>query len=111
MNELDQTLKRLLDAEKRAQRVVDDAQVEHERILDEARATARDEERRFDEKMAALRASLEAQAGEEADRHIAELERRFEERGRELEALAAEYREAALEAAMAIVVDSGHHRR
>ena len=110
MNDLDQTLKRLLDAEKRAQRLVDEAQVEHERILDEARETARADVRRFEEKMADLRASLEAQAGEEADRHIAELERRFDERREELEALAEEYREAALEAAMAIVVANGRHR-
>lgn len=109
MNDLDQTLKRLLDAEDRARSLVDEAQAEQARILDEAREQAREDERQFEKRMEALRTSLASQAEQEAERHIGELQRRFDERSRELRNLAVAHHEAAIDLAISVVV--GTERR
>ena len=102
---MDDSLKRLLDAEQRAQRMVDDALEQQEKLLLRARQEAVDAETRFRNAMRELRRSLDSKAEEEAARSIAELERRAEERRQELQTLAEQYREEASDAAVRILTD------
>lgn len=102
---MDDSLKRLLDAEQRAQRLVDDAQAQQEKLLLQARHEANDAEMRFRNAMRELRLSLDTKAEEEAARSIAELERRTEEQQQELQSMAEQYREEASSAAIRILMD------
>lgn len=102
---MDDSLKRLLDAEQRAQRMVDDALEQQEKQLLKAREEAHEAEVRFKNAMRELRLSLDSKAEEEAARNIAELERRSEERKQELQSMAEQYRAQASEAAIGILVD------
>ena len=103
---MDDSLKRLLDAEQRAQRMVDDALEQQEKFLLQARQEANEAEVRFRNAMRELRLSLDTKAEEEAARSIAELERRSEEHRQELQTLAEQYREEASDAAIRILMDA-----
>ena len=103
---MDDSLKRLLDAEQRAQRLVDDALEQQEKLLLKARDEAHEAEVRFKNAMRELRLSLDSKAEEEAMRSIAELERRSEERKQELQSMAEQYRHEASDAAIGILMDA-----
>jgi vacuolar-type H+-ATPase subunit H len=98
-------LKRLLDAEARAETLVDQANTEREAIIHRAREDARIAEERFEARIPELRASFLDKAEDRAAQAVAELARRYEERAARLRALAQDREHEATEAAVAWVLD------
>ena len=103
---MNESLERLLDAEQRARRLVDDALAQRDRTLEKARHEAEEAERQFENRMAELRRGLRAGAEERAGQRIGEMEREFAERGRRLRELAGMHRDGALEAAVELLTDA-----
>jgi len=102
---MDDTLKRLLDAEMKAQARVDEAMNEHDRIVSQAQEEVRQAEQRFSARIPEIQASFKDKANERADQSIAELNRRYDERRLQLEALAEERHKIATEEAISIILD------
>lgn len=102
---MDDTLKRLLDAELRAEALVNDAQKERERIVQVAIDEARANEERFEARIPELHASFVRKAEERAAQAIGEIERRYREHGDRLRALAREREREAVAAAFALLID------
>ena len=103
---MSESLERLLDAEQRARRLVDDALAERDRTLDRARREAEDAGRQFEARMQELRDGLRAGAEQRAAQRIGEMERESAERGRRLRELAGMHRDEALGAAAALLTDA-----
>jgi vacuolar-type H+-ATPase subunit H len=102
---MEDPLKRLLDAEAQAQRIIDVASGERQRILDDALATARDAETRFEAGRADLRAPFLKEAHGRADQAVAELARKYEERQRALREMASRHEQEAIDAALNLLLD------
>ena len=102
---MNEPLQRLLDAEARAQAVIDDAGRERQRMMDEALAAVRDAEARFEAGRAELRAPYLREAQGRADQMVAELSRKYGERQRTLRELAARHESEAVEAALTLLLD------
>ncbi len=98
-------LKRLLEAEARAQSLIDAANAERERMLDETLATAREVEARFAAGRTALRAPYLKDAQSRAEQAVAELTRKYEERQRNLREMAARHEQEAVNAALNLLLD------
>lgn len=98
-------LKRLLEAESRAQAIIDDASAERQRILDESLATVRDNELRFEAGRAELRAPFLKEAHSRAEHVIAELAHKYEERQRNLREMAAQHEQEAVDATLNLLLD------
>ncbi|MBI5330738.1 MAG: ATPase [Betaproteobacteria bacterium] len=102
---MDDALKRLLEAETRAQSIIEAATMERQRILDEALAAAREAETRFEAGRADLRAPFLKEAHGRAEQAVAELTRKYEERQRSLRDLATRHEQEAVEAALDLLLD------
>ena len=102
---MDDPLQRLLDAEARAQAVIDGASRERQRMIDEVLAAVRDAEVRFESGRAALRAPYLEEAQGRANQGVAELTRKYGERQRMLRELAARHESEAVDAALALLLD------
>ncbi len=102
---MEDSLKRLLEAEARAQDIIDAASAERQRILDEALAAARDAEARFESGRVDLRAPFLKEAGGRADQAVAELSRKYEERQRNLREMASRHEQEAVDAALNLLLD------
>ena len=102
---MDDQLQRLLEAEARAQAVIDAARDERQRMLDDTLATVRDAEARFDAGRADLRAPFLKEAQARADQAVAELNRKYGERQRMLRDLASRHEPEAVDAALALLLD------
>lgn len=102
---MDDSLQRLLDAEARAQAVIDDASQARQRMMDDALAAVRGADARFDAGRAELRAPYLHEAQGRADQMVAELTRKYGERQRMLRELAARHESAAVDAALALLLD------
>ena len=102
---MDEPLQRLLDAEARAQAVIDDASLERQRMMDEALAAVRDAETRFEAGRTELRAPYLHEAQGRADQMVAELSRKYGERQRMLRELAARHESEAVDAALTLLLD------
>lgn len=102
---MEDTLKRLLDAELRAEEVVAGADAERERLIDQALADARAVEAQFEARLPDLRASFLGKAETRAAQAIHELERRYAERSRQLREMAQQREREALRAALELVLD------
>jgi V/A-type H+/Na+-transporting ATPase subunit G/H len=102
---MEDPLKRLLEAEARAQGLIDAASGERQRILDEALAAARDAEARFEVGRADLRAPFIKEAHGRADQAVAELARKYEERQRNLRGMASRHEQEAVDAALNLLLD------
>jgi hypothetical protein len=102
---VDDSLQRLLDAEARAQAVIDDASQERQRMMDDALAAVRGAEARFDAGRAELRAPYLREAQGRADQMVAELTRKYGERQRMLRELAARHESEAVDAALTLLLD------
>jgi len=100
---VDESLKRLLDAESRAEDIIAHADAERQRIIEQARQEARDEERQHAERIAEIHASFLAQAEQRAQQSIAELKRRHSERSAALQSAAEQRKQQAIEAAVALL--------
>ncbi len=96
---------RLLETESRAQAIIDAASAGRQRILDEALATVRDGEARFEARRGELRAPFLKEAHGRAEHIVAELARKYEERQRALREMAARHEQEAVDAALNLLLD------
>lgn len=102
---MDDQLQRLLEAEARAQGIIDEASRQRQRLIDEALAAARDSEARFEASRGELRAPFLHEAQQRAEQAVAELSRKYDERQRALREQAARHESEAVEAALALLLD------
>ncbi len=102
---MDETLKRLLDAEMRAEKLAQDAEREQERTIQSAVDQARSEDQRFTARIPDLHRGFIEKAEERAEQTVAELKRRYDERHVLLRDMAEEREEEALRAATALLLD------
>lgn len=102
---MDDPLKRLLEAEARAQSIIDAASMERQRLLDEALAAAREAEARFEAGRVDLRAPFIKEASSRADQAVAELARKYEERQRNLRDMSSRHEQEAVDAALNLLLD------
>lgn len=100
---VDDALKRLLDAETAAERIVARADEERQAIVEEAKRDARTAEQQHAERVADIRASFLAQAGQRAQETIAAMRRRFDEQALALRASAEHHERQALDEAIALL--------
>ncbi len=102
---MDDPLKRLLEAEARAQAIIEAASQERQHLLDQALAGARDAEARFEAGRADLRAPFLKEAQGRAEQAVAELSRKYEERQRSLRDMASRHEQEAVDAALNLLLD------
>lgn len=102
---MDDQLQRLLEAEARAQARIDDASRQRQRLIDEALASARTAEARFEAMRGELRAPFLNESRGRAEQAVAELTRKYGERQRSLRELASRHETEAVEAALALLLD------
>ncbi len=96
----EETLKRLLDAEARAEEVIARADEERRRIVEEAEHEIQASEKRHAEHVREIRSNYIAQAEQRAQQTITELRRRHAERTAALRASTASMEPRALDAAV-----------
>jgi hypothetical protein len=102
---MEDALKRLLDAEARAQTIVDAADRERERIIEQALREAQEAEARFEAGKADIRTPYLREAAARADQAVAELTRKYEERQRALRDLAERHEGEASAAALELLLN------
>jgi vacuolar-type H+-ATPase subunit E/Vma4 len=102
---MDDTLKRLLEAETRAEKIAQEAEQERERIIEAAIADARSEDQRFSARIPDLHRSFIRKAEDRAEQTVAELKRRYDERHVQLRNMAEEREQEALDTAFALLLD------
>lgn len=102
---MEDTLQRLLAAELRAETIASQAELEQDRLIQQALADAKSENERFTSRIPDLHRSFIAKAEERADQNIAELHRRYDERHRQLRDQAEQQEDEALEAAFQVLLD------
>lgn len=103
---MDDTLKRLLDAEIKAEKIAQEAEQAQERVIQSAIRDARTEDERFTARIPDLHRGFINKAEERAEQTVAELKRRYEERHVRLREAAEQREQEALEAAFALVLDA-----
>lgn len=104
---MEDVLKRLLDAEVKAEAMVKDAEAEYERVMLATREEIKAAESRYATQIPALHSAALKSAQERATQTIAELKRRYEERQREQHTIAGDRSAEALNAALELLLDSG----
>jgi vacuolar-type H+-ATPase subunit H len=108
-DDMEDVLKRLLEAETRAEAVVAEATARREQIIRQATEEARAAESRFEARIPEIQGAFSGKAEERAQQAIAELKRRYEERHKSLRALAERQTQEAVNAAVAILLDAEKH--
>ncbi|HRH82256.1 MAG TPA: hypothetical protein PLW81_14545 [Thiobacillaceae bacterium] len=103
---MDDALKRLLEAEAKAEAIIENAAQERDRVINEALATAREAEAHFEATRDNLRTPFLKEAEARAVQAVGELTRKYEERQRALRDLATRHEEEAVGAAMGLLLDS-----
>ena len=98
------TLKRLLDAETEAERVIARADEERQAIIGKAKRDVSTAEQQHAERIAKIQASLLAQAEQRAQQTIAAMQRRYAEQALALRASAERHEQQAISAATALLV-------
>ena len=101
---MDDTLKRLLEAEMRAEQLAQQAETEQENVIQSA--LARSKEDRFRASVPDLHRTFISKSEERAEQTIAELKRRYDERHVQLRDTAEQREDEALEAAFEILVSA-----
>lgn len=101
---VDETLKRLLEAEAKAEQIVARAEEERRAIIDQARHEALVAEQQHTRHIAGIHASFLAQAEHRAQQTIATLQHRHAEQVQELHASAQRHEQQALDEAVALLV-------
>lgn len=96
---MEDTLKRLLEAENKASDLVHKAEAESDRIVQSAAAEAQQQEERFQGRIPELHAAFLEKSDQRARQTVAEMERRFDETLSQLREAAEAHEESALEAA------------
>ena len=107
---MDDTLKRLLDVEVRAEQIARQADKAREQLIQSALTEARAEEERFEARIPELHASFIEKAESRAAQTISELKRRYDERHTQLRDMAEEREDEALEAAFTLLLDPDAER-
>ncbi|WP_456405851.1 ATPase [Thiolapillus sp.] len=102
---MDDTLKRLLDAEIKAESLVTQAIEEREELTRQALNEAKLAEDRLAARIPEIRSSFLDKTRQKVEQNISEMQRRFDERSRALRNMADESREDAFQAAIQIIVD------
>jgi|GEM_PF-2584425 len=102
---MEDTLKRLLAAEQRASEITRQAEQDAESIVQAALNEAQVQQERFDQRLPQLRSSHMEKAGQRAMQTIKEIERRYEERISALRDAAESHEEEALDAAFAYLLN------
>jgi len=101
---MEDTLKRLLAAEQQASEITRQAEQDAERIVQAALSEAKVQQERFDQRLPQLRSSHMEKAGQRAEQTIKEIERRYDERISALRTAAENHEEEALDAAFAFLL-------
>lgn len=104
-SEMEDHLIRLLEAEARAQGIIDASKAERQRIIDDALATVRNGEERFEAGRADLRNPFLREAHGRAEHAVAELTLKFGERQRNLREMAFRHEEEAIRAALNLLAN------
>lgn len=104
---MDDTLKRLLDAEMRAEQIASDAEKAQEAVIQRAIDDARADEERFVAHIPDLHRGFIQKAEERAEQTIAELKRRYDERHVQLSDTAEAREDQALDAAFQLLIETG----
>lgn len=103
---MEDTLKRLLDAEEHARTQIENAERERDRIIEQARQEAHDAESRFERRMAELRQSKFDRSDEQAEQEVAELEREHDQQLQNLAEQAQHNRRVALQQTLDWLLDT-----
>ncbi len=103
---VDETLKRLLDAEAKAEQIVTRADEERLAIIEQAKRDAIEAEQQHARRMAEIHASFLAQAEQRAQQTISALRHRHEEQVQALRASAQHNEQQALDEAIALLTGS-----
>ena len=103
---VDESLKRLLDAETEAENIIAHADQERQAIIEQARHDVQASEQQLAERIKDIHASFLAQAEQRAQQTIVELKRRHTERTNALRAAALEQEHRALDAAVKILTET-----
>lgn len=101
---MEDILKRLLEAEKKAEEQVEQADAARRQMIQDALDTARQAEIEFEKQAEARRSPFLAKAEEEARRRVAQMEEASSAQQRRLRERAARNEEAAVEAALALIL-------
>ncbi|MFZ1576330.1 MAG: ATPase [Chromatiaceae bacterium] len=101
---MDDTLKRLLEAEMRAEGLAQQAEEEAERLVQAAVAETKAQEERFRARIPDLHKGYIQKSQERAEQTVAELKRRYDERHVQLRNMAEEREEDALVAAFDLLL-------
>lgn len=102
---MDDQLKRLLDAEKRAEDIAHQAEEDQERMIQAALREARHAEERFQARTPDIHSSFLEKAEARAEQTVKELRKRYDERHVQLRELAEQREAEALDAAFAVLAD------
>jgi vacuolar-type H+-ATPase subunit H len=100
---VDDTLKRLLEAEKQAEKLVEEGKTRRDEISRKAVEDARDAEKHFAARVPEIHNAFMEKARHRAGQTISELELRYEERRQQLKQMAEDHREDAVEAALNLI--------
>ncbi|MGF1643096.1 MAG: hypothetical protein ACFCUJ_05585 [Thiotrichales bacterium] len=103
--DIEATLKRLLDAELKAEALINDANRHREQLIDQTLSQAREAEARLEATLPELRAPFIRDAEARAEQAIAALRLKYDERQRDLRGLATQHAEDALKSAVALLLD------
>lgn len=103
----EEPLKRLLDAEARAEQVIALAEEKRRGIVEQARQEVQAQEQLHAARVSEIQAAFLAQAEQRAQQTIAELKRRYAERAATMRASAASMEQRALDAAIELLTGSG----
>ena len=106
---MDNSLQRLLDAELEAEAIVRKALDRREQIMAQSLEEARMAEARFEARIPELREAFNDKAEQRIQQTIAEVSLKYQERTQELESMANESRQDAIDAALAILLNPDAH--
>ncbi len=101
---MDESLKELLEAEKQAEQIVQEGEKQSEEISRKALSDAHAIEQQFIDRIPEMHQSFTDKAQEKAQRTIAEIKLRYDERNKELRELADQHAEEAVEQAIKLIL-------
>ncbi|MFQ6021105.1 MAG: ATPase [Acidiferrobacterales bacterium] len=101
---MDEMLKRLLEVELHAEKLVEEAKAKREKITRQALADARRAEERFSARVPEIRGAFMEKAQARASQTIRELQRRYDERNKELRRMGEQHERDAIETAVAMII-------
>ncbi len=101
---MDDSLKKLLEAEKQAEQIVLEGEKHSDEILRQAHADAHALEQQFIDRIPEMHQLFTDKSHQKAEQTIAELKLRYDERNKELSKLAMEHRGEAAEQALKLIL-------